>query len=176
MSSEVRVPALPESVADATVLAWHKAPGEAVKKDENLVDLETDKVVLEVPAPVDGVLGPILAEVGAVVTAASVLATIEPAGLSRRPLPPSPARRRPSLAGAPVVAPAARRLVKEMDLDASQIPGSGRDGRVHKADVVAFLDEREKAGPSRDPESAAPVGTRPGARPARPAAPSSACP
>jgi 2-oxoglutarate dehydrogenase E2 component (dihydrolipoamide succinyltransferase) len=158
MSSEVRVPALPESVADATVLAWHKAPGEAVKKDDNLVDLETDKVVLEVPAPVDGVLIQILAEVGAVVTAASVLATIEPGAVASAPAA-KPAT--PEPAGAPVVAPAARRLVKEMGLDASQIPGSGRDGRVHKADVVAFLDEREKSGPSLDPESAAPVGTLP---------------
>jgi 2-oxoglutarate dehydrogenase E2 component (dihydrolipoamide succinyltransferase) len=76
MSSEVRVPALPESVADATVLAWHKAPGESVKTGENLVDLETDKVVLEVPAMTDGVLGPIQTPVGAVVTARTVLATI----------------------------------------------------------------------------------------------------
>ena len=158
MTSEVRVPALPESVADATVLAWHKAPGEAVKKDDNLVDLETDKVVLEVPAPVDGVLAQVLAEVGAVVTAASVLATIEPGAVASAPVS-KPAVSEP--AGPPVVAPAARRLVKEMGLDASQIPGSGRDGRVHKADVVAFLDEREKSGPSLDPESAASVGALP---------------
>ncbi|MFY9974685.1 MAG: biotin/lipoyl-containing protein, partial [Chromatiaceae bacterium] len=82
MSSEVRVPALPESVADATVLAWHKAPGDSVKTGENLVDLETDKVVLEVPATMDGVLGPIQSPVGTVVTARTVLATIESAGLS----------------------------------------------------------------------------------------------
>jgi 2-oxoglutarate dehydrogenase E2 component (dihydrolipoamide succinyltransferase) len=69
MSSEVRVPALPESVADATVLTWHKQPGEAVRRDENLVDLETDKVVLEVPAPADGVLGEIKAGEGQVVQA-----------------------------------------------------------------------------------------------------------
>ena len=80
MSSEVRVPALPESVADATVVAWHRQPGQAVKKDENLVDLETDKVVLEVPAPADGVLGEIRSPVGTVVTAAAVLAIIEDAG------------------------------------------------------------------------------------------------
>ncbi len=156
MSSEVRVPALPESVADATVLAWHKAPGEAVRKDESLVDLETDKVVLEVPAPADGVLGPILAEVGTVVTAASLLATVLPgaAGASAAPAASAPAA---APAADPVVAPAARRLVKEMGLDPSQIPGSGRDGRVQKADVVAYLDEREKTGPSLDPESAPPV-------------------
>ena len=158
MSSEVRVPALPESVADATVLAWHKAPGEAVKKGDSLVDLETDKVVLEVPAPVDGVLVQVMCEVGTVVTAASVLATIEPGAVASSSAAESAA---PEPAGPAIVAPAARRLVKEMGLDASQIPGSGRDGRVHKADVVAFLDEREKSGPNLDPESAAPVGTLP---------------
>ncbi|MFZ1574575.1 MAG: biotin/lipoyl-containing protein, partial [Chromatiaceae bacterium] len=72
-TTEVLVPALPESVADATVLAWHKKPGDLVKKDESLVDLETDKVVLEVPAPADGQLSEILMPVGEVVTAATVL-------------------------------------------------------------------------------------------------------
>ncbi|MFZ1538228.1 MAG: biotin/lipoyl-containing protein, partial [Chromatiaceae bacterium] len=79
-STEVLVPALPESVADATVLAWHKQPGDRVKKDENLVDLETDKVVLEVPAPADGHLSEILMSVGEVVTAATVLGRIGAAG------------------------------------------------------------------------------------------------
>ena len=69
MSIEVKVPVLPESVADATVAAWHKQPGDSVKRDENLVDIETDKVILEVPAPADGVLEEILQEVGATVTA-----------------------------------------------------------------------------------------------------------
>ena len=159
MSSEVRVPALPESVADATVLAWHKAPGQAVKKDESLVDLETDKVVLEVPAPADGVLGPILAAVGTLVTADTVLAVIEPAEAvstasvaataSAPPAAPAAGTSRPATAGKAegVLAPAARRLVKEMNLDPAQIPGSGRDGRVLKADVVAFLEEREPALP-----------------------------
>jgi 2-oxoglutarate dehydrogenase E2 component (dihydrolipoamide succinyltransferase) len=163
MSSEVRVPALPESVADATVVAWHKAPGQAVKKNENLVDLETDKVVLEVPAPADGVLGAILSPVGTLVTAATVLATIEPAAVSTGAVPAAGPDLAPSgeraggtapSGAAPVVAPAARRLVKEMDLDPTQIPGSGRDGRIQKADVVAYLDERERAAPVRDPDAA----------------------
>ena len=76
MSIEIKVPALPESVADATVVTWHKKPGEAVARDELLVEIETDKVVLEVPAPADGVMGDILAEEGAVVTAADILGTI----------------------------------------------------------------------------------------------------
>ncbi|MGE5153053.1 MAG: 2-oxoglutarate dehydrogenase complex dihydrolipoyllysine-residue succinyltransferase [Bdellovibrio bacteriovorus] len=164
MSSEVRVPALPESVADATVLAWHKAPGEAVKSGENLVDLETDKVVLEVPATMDGILGPIMSPVGAVVTARTVLATIESAATGAAPAPsPGVAAAgpeggmtlpRPETGAEPFVAPAARRLVKELNLDASQIPGSGRDGRVQKADVIAYLDAQERAAPARDPESA----------------------
>ena len=137
--------------------AWHKAPGETVRKDESLVDLETDKVVLEVPSPVDGVMGQILAEIGAVVTAGAVLAAIEEGEAVASAASPAPAK--PEASGPAVVAPAARRLVKEMGLDAERIPGSGRDGRIHKADVVAFLDEREKAAPSRDPELAAPAAT-----------------
>jgi 2-oxoglutarate dehydrogenase E2 component (dihydrolipoamide succinyltransferase) len=161
LSSEVRVPALPESVADATVAAWHRAPGEAVRKDENLVDLETDKVVLEVPAPMDGVLGEILAPVGAVVTAATVLATIvggAPGAAAPAPRPAAPASAGTSTSGTSgkaesVVAPGARRLVKELGLDPAKIAGSGRDGRVQRADVVAYLDERDQAEPARDPET-----------------------
>src|SRR6056300_1083085 len=76
MSIEIKVPALPESVADATVVTWHKKPGDLVSRDELLVEVETDKVVLEVPAPADGVMGNILQDEGAVVTAADVLGTI----------------------------------------------------------------------------------------------------
>ncbi|HSQ07519.1 MAG TPA: 2-oxoglutarate dehydrogenase complex dihydrolipoyllysine-residue succinyltransferase [Chromatiaceae bacterium] len=161
MSSEVRVPALPESVADATVLAWHKQPGDRVSQGETLVDLETDKVVLEVPAQVAGVLGEIRAQVGTVVTADAVLAMLlapgavqaEPQGQTQKAAaeaapPPAPQT------GDAVLAPAARRLIKELDLDPGQIPGSGRDGRIHKGDVVAYLDGREQAGPQVDPETA----------------------
>ena len=79
MPTEVRVPALPESVADATILTWHFKPGDSVRQDDNLVDLETDKVVLEVPAPADGVLSEVSAAEGEVVTADSVLGLLEPA-------------------------------------------------------------------------------------------------
>jgi 2-oxoglutarate dehydrogenase E2 component (dihydrolipoamide succinyltransferase) len=162
MSSEVRVPALPESVADATVLMWRKAPGDSVKSGENLVDLETDKVVLEVPATADGVLGAIKSPAGTVVTANTVLATIEPAGAASSPGPsgfadPAPvdaAAGGSATSGEPLIAPAARRLVKELNLDAAQIPGTGREGRVHKSDVVAYLDSQERAAPLRDPDSA----------------------
>jgi 2-oxoglutarate dehydrogenase E2 component (dihydrolipoamide succinyltransferase) len=186
MTTEVRVPTLPESVADATVLAWHKEPGAAVRRGENLVDLETDKVVLEVPAPVDGVLAAIEAKKGDVVGADVVLARIEagaappaeqavasaqeaPATVARPPAqppappaaarrtPPHPAPTRSAAADAePILAPAARRLVKEMALDPAEIAGSGRDGRIHKADVVAFLDRREPSEPEIDPEALVP--------------------
>jgi 2-oxoglutarate dehydrogenase E2 component (dihydrolipoamide succinyltransferase) len=160
MSHEVRVPALPESVADATVLSWHKRPGDTVAQDESLVDLETDKVVLEVPAPADGVLEEIRSREGDVVQADAVLALIEPAPVPAvsRQAPaeghsaPSPAASVARAAAGPVLAPAARRLVKELDLDPSQIRGSGRDGRIQKADVVAFLDARERSQPEVDPE------------------------
>jgi 2-oxoglutarate dehydrogenase E2 component (dihydrolipoamide succinyltransferase) len=172
MSTEVRVPALPESVADATVLTWYKQPGDAVTKDENLVDLETDKVVLEVPAPADGVVAEHKVKEGDVVEADAVLALIEagaaaeasaqqprsrPAATSQTPPAAAPAQApAPALAKAtepPPLAPAARRLVKELGLDAGAIPGSGRDGRVHKADVVAWLDRQEAAAPERDADA-----------------------
>lgn len=168
MSLEVRVPALPESVADARVLTWSKRPGEAVREGENLVELETDKVVLEVPAPRTGVLGEILAEEGALVQADDVLALIsegavsaapEPkpaapastAGAAPRATPASPAASQPTTA--PHVTPSARQLVKELHLEPSEIPS--RDGRIQKADVLAYLDAREGQAPERHPDLAA---------------------
>ena len=159
-TTEVLVPALPESVADATVLAWHKKPGDLVKKDESLVDLETDKVVLEVPAPADGQLSEILMPVGEVVTAATVLGRIGAAGAASvaeaavAKLATSasvPAGVEP-VAGA-VLAPAARRLVKELELNPTEIAGSGKDGRIHKSDVVAHLDQREASRPVADADT-----------------------
>jgi 2-oxoglutarate dehydrogenase E2 component (dihydrolipoamide succinyltransferase) len=151
MSSEVRVPALPESVADATVLTWHKKPGEVVRKDENLVDLETDKVVLEVPAPASGVLGEIKTPMGETVKADTLLGLIEEGAVE--PAPAAAAEAAEAPAGAPLLAPAARRLVKEMNLDPAAIPGSGKDGRIQKADVMTFLDAREQAQPPADPDA-----------------------
>ncbi len=171
MSIEVRVPALPESVADATVAAWHKQPGESVRKDESLVDLETDKVVLEVPAPGDGVLTEARVGVGDVVSADAVLGLIDETATAPAPAPTNRPEATaeaapPSASAAPVIAPAARRLIKELDLDPTQIPGSGKDGRVHKADVLAWLDRQETDAKAVDPDvPRSPAGTAEAAQP-----------
>jgi 2-oxoglutarate dehydrogenase E2 component (dihydrolipoamide succinyltransferase) len=157
MSIEVRVPALPESVADATVLTWHKQPGDTVRRDENLVDLETDKVVLEVPAPGDGVLREIYFKDGDTVQADALLALVgeatEPARAAPAPRAEKPAAAAPAdvavtatapaAEGEPVLTPAVRRLIKELNLDPREIRGTGRDGRILKSDVMNYLDSRE---------------------------------
>jgi 2-oxoglutarate dehydrogenase E2 component (dihydrolipoamide succinyltransferase) len=159
MTTEVRVPPLPESVADATVLTWHKQPGDAVRKDENLVDLETDKVVLEVPAPADGTLGEIAVQEGETVSADTLLGRIEVGKAERPPQTPElesvagQRRTRPAAPAESVLAPAARRLVKELNLDPAKIRGSGKDGRIQKADVVAFLDAKEQSQSPAEPDA-----------------------
>ena len=153
MSIEIRVPALPESIADATLVAWHKQPGEAFKRDENLADLETDKVVLEVPAPADGVMGDHKFEVGATVTEGQVLAVISAGGaVAAAPARPAAVGAAAAKTAAPAEAklsPAVRRLVEENKIDPAAIPGTGRDGRLTKSDVTGFLD--------RTPAAAAPA-------------------
>jgi len=153
MIIEVRVPQLPESVADATLVAWHKKPGDAVHRDENLVDLETDKVVLEVPAPAAGVIKELKVQDGATVTSGQVLALLEegaaataaPAAASKSAPPaaktaPKADSAATKAAAAPEkLAPSVRRLVEEHKIDAGTIPGSGRDGRVTKGDVLAHM-------------------------------------
>ena len=162
MTIEVRVPQLPESVADATLVSWHKKPGDAVVRDENLVDLETDKVVLEVPAPVAGVLKEIKLTDGTTVTSGQLLAIIEE-GVAAIPGASAPAiMATPS--GATTVAadsvakqklsPAAKRVAEENKVDPKTVAGSGRDGRVSKSDVVNYLSTKEAAAPS--PPAAAP--------------------
>jgi 2-oxoglutarate dehydrogenase E2 component (dihydrolipoamide succinyltransferase) len=157
MSIDIRVPTLPESVADATVLSWHKQPGDAVTRDENLVDLETDKVVLEVPAPADGVLTEIQFDEGDTVEADQVLAIIDENARAAAETPsqapsaeaePAPApetetgvQERTEL---PVLTPSVRRLVKELNIDASKISGTGKNGRILKSDVMKFLDSQDK--------------------------------
>jgi len=150
MTIEVRVPQLPESVADATVVAWRKQPGDAVTRDENLVDLETDKVVLEVPAPTAGVIMELKVQNGAVVTSGQLLAVIEETAPSPALRAPSPGLRPTSPAEAGEVkpeklAPSVRRMVEEHKLDATGIAGSGRDGRITKGDVLTHLSGKDGA-------------------------------
>ena len=151
MSIEVKVPQLPESVTDATLVAWHKQPGEPVGRDENLVDLETDKVVLEVPAPAAGVIKEIKVENGATVTSGQVLAILEEgaAAAQRRQsssaAQPQAAPEPKAAAAAAKLAPSAKRMVEEHKLDAGQIAGSGRDGRISKGDVIQHMAGKEAA-------------------------------
>ncbi len=149
MTIEITVPQLPESVTDATLVAWHKKPGEAVSRDENLVDLETDKVVLEVPAPASGTLTEIRVADGATVTAGDVLAVLEEgeaAAAAAEVAQQAPPREDAAAAepeapatSAAKMSPAVRRLLDEHDLDATIIVGSGKDGRITKSDVLDYL-------------------------------------
>jgi len=182
MSIEVKVPVLPESVSDATIASWHKKPGDAVRRDENLVDLETDKVVLEVPAPADGVLKEIRFDTGATVISQQVLAILEEgaAAAPARPEapsvradasapPPKPsssegddARSKPAAAaGADTLSPAGQRVASENRIDPSQVAGTGRDGRVTKEDLVNFM----RSSPAAAPAATASAKPTPGARP-----------
>jgi len=137
MSIEIKVPQLPESVSDATLIAWHRKIGESVARDENLVDLETDKVVLEVPAPISGVLQEIRVQDGAVVTAGDVLAILQEGAATTDSAPPA---EKPRSKDVPIkTSPAVRRLLEEHDLDETMVIGTGKSGRITKADVLAFL-------------------------------------
>jgi 2-oxoglutarate dehydrogenase E2 component (dihydrolipoamide succinyltransferase) len=155
MSTEIKVPKLPESVADATLVTWHKKPGDAVTRDENLADLETDKVVLEVPAPVSGVLKEIKVPAGTTVNSDQLLAIIE-AGAAPAAQPAKAEATAPAAAAKPAAAtpapaakaappaqtnaksgPAARRAAGEAGVDVATVSGSGLGGAVSKADVAA---------------------------------------
>ena len=171
MLVEVKVPQLSESVSEATLLAWHKQEGQAVKRDENLIDIETDKVVLETPAPADGVLTRIVKQNGATVTSGEVIAVIDTeakpsAGAAAEKETPSPALKpqpvlvEPTPAPAPAEArqdarlmPAARKLVEEHAIDPSRIAGSGRDGRITKADVLEHIQKAQPAAAPAAPKA-----------------------
>ncbi len=148
MTVEILVPNLPESVADATLVAWHKKQGEYVEKNENLVDLETDKVVLEVPAPVSGVLSKVIKNNGDLVIAGDVLAVLDDSAVV--PVKENGAQDsgkeleealNATEEGADVaLSPAVRRLIHEHSLNPADISGTGKHGRLTKADVLEFLD------------------------------------
>ncbi len=175
MLVDVKVPVLAESIPDATLLDWKKSPGESVSRDEIILELETDKVVLEVPAPQDGVLSEVLKKTGDVALSEEVLARIdtdaapsaeaEPAKDEAAPAEPAakqpPAAEQPpapepeSGAAAKGLSPAVQRLVSEHSLDPSAIKGTGKDGRLVKADVLDYL-EKKKSEPTPQPPPSAP--------------------
>ncbi len=186
MSTEIRVPQLPESVADATLVTWHKRPGDPISRDENLADLETDKVVLEVPAPANGVVREIKVPSGAVVKSGELLALIEEGVPAASPAKPAAPAARAAAAAAlkasappPVpgqdkdgarLSPSVRRLVEENRLDPATIPASGRDGRLTKSDVVGYLGKQPAEGapgPAAATAPAAPAARAPSAAGAR---------
>jgi len=146
MIIEITVPQLPESVTDATLVAWHKKPGDAVSRDENLVDLETDKVVLEVPAPVSGTLTEVRVGNGTTVTAGDILAileegdvaVVEPTVTTKQE--PVSVQTEQAVSDTAKMSPAVRRLLDEYDLDVTLIVGSGKDGRIIKSDVLTYLE------------------------------------
>jgi len=169
MSIEVKVPMLPESVSEATVATWHKQVGDAVSIDENLVDIETEKVVLEVPSMVDGVIKEIIHQEGATVGEQEVLAVIEEGAAAT----PSDTAKVDEPATDPVqtdsgsdesdddsdkLSPAVRKLVNENDIDPARITGTGKNGRILKSDVLAFIESEKTAkAPAPAPVSSAPM-------------------
>jgi len=175
MSIEVKVPVLPESVSDAVIAAWHKQVGDAVKRDENLLDLETDKVVLEVPSPVDGVLAEIKFQSGDTVTSQQIVALItEGAAAAAAPAAGSTSAPAPAAAAAPAAAPkpaagnqelppGAAAYAARNDIDPSAVTGTGRGGRVTKEDLV------QQGSSGKAPVGSAPATSAPasasGARP-----------
>lgn len=146
MSIEIKTPTFPESVADGTVATWHKQPGEACSTDELIVDIETDKVVLEVVAPADGVLKDILKGEGDTVLSEEVLGIFEAgAAASAAPAAAAESTAAPAATDADKVGPAARKLIEENGLDAAQIPGTGKNGGITKEDVANFIKNKPAA-------------------------------
>ena len=182
MATEVKVPTLGESVTEATVGQWLKKPGEAVKADEPIVSLETDKVAVDVPAPVAGTLGDIIAKEGDTVEVGALLAYLnEGAAAASAPAPaakaeaaaPAPAASAPVAAedegdtGSLTLSPAVRRLVLEHGLDPSKIKGTGKDGRLTKDDVMAAIAAGTAKAAAATPAAAAPAADAPAAGPSR---------
>jgi len=153
MSTEIKVPVLPESIADAVIAEWYKKPGDVIRRDEVLVDLETDKVILEVPSLFDGVLKKVFYQKGDTVLAEQVLAIIEPADVSAgagetgsaHDEKTSGSKKKSSDAVQdPVISPSARKLMLENNLTLADISASGKDGRVLKEDVLSAINSREQ--------------------------------
>ncbi|QXI27203.1 2-oxoglutarate dehydrogenase complex dihydrolipoyllysine-residue succinyltransferase [Pseudomonas vanderleydeniana] len=167
MAIEIKAPQFPESVADGTVATWHKKPGEAVKRDDLIVDIETDKVVLEVLAEADGVLGSIVANEGDTVLSAQVLGIIEEGGVAAAPAAAAPAAAQAAAPAAadgeddPIAAPAARKLAEENGINIASVAGTGKGGRVTKEDVVAAVAAKKAAPAAAPAKAAAPAAAAP---------------
>jgi 2-oxoglutarate dehydrogenase E2 component (dihydrolipoamide succinyltransferase) len=181
MTTEIRVPTLGESVTEATIGRWFKQPGEAVAADEPVVELETDKVTVEVPAPASGVLAEILAKDGETVAPGALLGQIQEGGAPAKAAPaaakpaPAPAAAKPQAtpepapkpapkpaprpAAAEVLAPSVRKIAAETGVDAASVPGTGKDGRVTKGDMIAAI-ERAAAAPTPVAQPAAAIQLR----------------
>ncbi|HVR94738.1 MAG TPA: 2-oxoglutarate dehydrogenase complex dihydrolipoyllysine-residue succinyltransferase [Casimicrobiaceae bacterium] len=193
MRIEVKVPVLPESIAEATLVSWHKQAGQSVKRDENLIDVETDKVVLELPAPDAGVLIEIRKPDGSTVTAQEVIAVIDtegkaaeasapvaptakaPAGTTTQASPspspaPSSAPAKPAATASATALPAARKMMAEQNIGAGDVSGTGRGGRITKGDVIAAGEGEAKAArPAPVPASSPAVQPTAKAPPVQPA-------
>jgi 2-oxoglutarate dehydrogenase E2 component (dihydrolipoamide succinyltransferase) len=165
--TEIRVPTLGESVTEATIGKWFKQPGDPVAVDEPLVELETDKVTIEVPAPAAGVLGEIAAKDGQTVAVGALLGQIKDGASAPAAKAPAPSVERPASSPAPAkasspdtpLAPSVRKLAAESGMDAATVPGSGKDGRVTKGDMMAAI-ERAAAAPTPVAQPAAAVQVR----------------
>ncbi|MBH8613724.1 2-oxoglutarate dehydrogenase complex dihydrolipoyllysine-residue succinyltransferase [Pseudomonas mohnii] len=167
MAIEIKAPTFPESVADGTVATWHKKPGDAVKRDELIVDIETDKVVLEVLATADGVLGAIVKNEGDTVLSDELLGSIVEGGAAAAaPAAAAPAAAQAAAPAAegeddPVAAPAARKLAEENGINIASVAGTGKGGRVTKEDVVAAVAAKKAAPAAAPAKAAAPAAAAP---------------
>ncbi len=190
MAIEVKVPQLPESISDATVSTWHKKAGDKVSRDENIVDLETDKVMLEVPSPTDGVIKQIVKSTGSTVQAQEVIALIEPVTAGAKPAkstepaestpkaekgedkekaeaqqtvstPKTPPAEMQAAAKTPPMGPSVRRAVAEQGVDVSQVTGTGKGGRITKDNVMSAINGSQTASLGASAAISMPVGARP---------------
>ncbi len=155
MSIEIKAPTFPESVADGTVATWHKQPGEACATDELIVDIETDKVVLEVVAPADGVIKEVIKAEGDTVLSEEVLAIFEAGAAATAESSAPQASADTTATDAEKIGPAARKLIDENNLDASQIPGTGKNGGITKEDVQNYLNKGGASTATAAPKPAA---------------------
>ncbi|WP_027708731.1 2-oxoglutarate dehydrogenase complex dihydrolipoyllysine-residue succinyltransferase [Zooshikella ganghwensis] len=167
MATEIKAPTFPESVADGTVATWHKQPGDACSRDDLLVDIETDKVVLEVVAPADGVLQEIVKGEGETITSEELIAIFaEGAVASAKPAAPAKTAESASPAAknndeSPILSPAARRLADEHGIDPQVIPGSGKGGRVTKEDTLKYIESQSVVQAQTAPSAPKPAAVTP---------------